>query len=135
MNRSKLGRPASITAALMYLIGFFGGYVPALLAAGFILLCEDENFIRRAAVKTLTILVLVSLASVLTNLIPNMVGIFQSMLAIFRVHFGTSLLDNFTATLSQTLTLIKTALLILMAILALFGKSIDLQPLSNWADK
>ena len=135
MQKSKLGLPAGIMAAIMYLAALFGGYTPALLVGGFILLCEEENFIRRAAVKTLLVLVICSLLNVLIYLIPDIVSIFQSMLSIFNVHFGTDFLDNSSAMLNQSLSLIKTLFLVVMAVLALFGKTIDLKPLNKWADK
>ena len=135
MQKSKLGMPAGIVAAIMYMTGLFGGYFPALLVAGFILLHEDENFIRRAAVKTLVVLFAGSVLNALIYLIPDIVGIFQSLLAIFTIHFGTAFLDNISATFSQSLTLIKTVVLLLLAVLAFFGKTIDLKPLNNWADK
>ena len=135
MQKSKLGLPAGIMAAIMYLTALFGGYAPALLVAGFILLCEEENFIRRAAVKTLSVLVICSLLNVLIYLIPDIVGIFQSLLNIFTVHFSTSFLDNSSSMLNQSLSLIKTLFLVLMAVLALFGKTIDLKALNKWADK
>lgn len=135
MQKSKLGLPAGIMAAIMYLTALFGGYTPALLVAGFILLCEEENFIRRAAVKTLLVLVICSLLNVLIYLIPDIVGIFQSLLNIFTVHFSTSFLDNSSSMLNQSLSLIKTLFLVVMAVLAIFGKTIDLKALNKWADK
>ena len=78
MQKSKLGLPASIAAAIMYMTGLFGGYVAALLAAGFILLVEDENFIRRAAVKTLIILFAFSVLNVLIYLIPDASDVFPA---------------------------------------------------------
>lgn len=124
-----------IMAAIMYMTGLFGGYFPALLVAGFIMLCEEENFIRRAALKTLLILFACSIANVLIRLIPDIVGIFQSMLAIFHVNFGSAFLDNVSSVFSQSLNLAKTAVLILLAVLAFFGKSIDFPFLNKLADK
>ena len=76
MQRSKLGLPAGVAAALMYLVGLFGGYLAAIFAAGFILLQEEENFIRRAAVKTLLIMFAYSVLNVLILLLPDIIGIF-----------------------------------------------------------
>ena len=135
MQKSKLGLPAGIVAAIMYMTGLFGGYFPALLLAGFVLLYEEENFIRRAAVKTLLVMFLFSILNFLIYLIPDIVGIFQSLLAIFKVYFATAFLDNISATFSQTLSLIETVLFLLLTVLAFFGKSIDLKPINNWADK
>ena len=135
LNKTKLGLPAGILAAIMYLVGLFGGYLPALAVAGYILLCEEDNFVRRAAIKTFAVMLLCSLANTVIYLIPDLVGIFQSFFAIFRVVFGTAFLDNASSSLSQTLSLAKSAFLILMAVLAFFGKTIDLKPLNDWADK
>lgn len=135
MQKSKLGLPAGIAAAIMYMTGVFGGYFPALLLAGFVLLYEEENFIRRAAVKTVILMFLFSILNFVIYLIPDIVGIFQNLLAIFKVYFATNFLDNISATFGQTLSLVETVLFLVLAVLALFGKSVDVKPLSNWADK
>ena len=135
MQKSKLGLPAGLAAAIMYMTGVFGGYFPALLLAGFVLLYEEENFIRRAAVKTVILMFLFSILNFVIYLIPDIVGIFQNLLAIFKVYFATNFLDNISATFGQTLSLVETVLFLVLAVLALFGKSVDVKPLSNWADK
>lgn len=135
MQKSKLGLPAGLAAAIMYMTGVLGGYFPALLLAGFVLLYEEENFIRRAAVKTVILMFLFSILNFVIYLIPDIVGIFQNLLAIFKVYFATNFLDNISATFGQTLSLVETVLFLVLAVLALFGKSVDVKPLSNWADK
>jgi uncharacterized membrane protein len=135
MQKSRLGLPAAVVAVLMYLSGLFGGFIPALLVGGYILLCEEENFIRRAAVKTLLVLFVCALVNFLIYLIPDVVGIVQSLLAIFKVHFSTAFLDNASSALSGVMDLIKTIFLIVLAVMACFGKSIDLKPVNKLSDK
>ena len=134
MEKSNLGLPVKIFAALTYLLALFGGYVPAILVTGYILLREDDNFLRRAAVKSMAVLVACSVLSILFNLLPDMVDMLRSMIMIFG-FFSTGFLDNMSAFFANTLSLAKSVVLVLLAVLAVFNKSIDIKPLSAWADK
>ncbi|MBQ7858035.1 MAG: hypothetical protein IJ351_05280 [Oscillospiraceae bacterium] len=135
MEKSNLGLPVKIFAALTYLLALFGGYVPAILVTGYILLREDDNFLRRAAVKSMAVLVACSVLSILFNLLPDMVDMLRSMIMIFGGFFSTGFLDNMSAFFANTLSLAKSVVLVLLAVLAVFNKSIDIKPLSAWADK
>lgn len=136
MLKTRLGLPANVVAAVMYLVALFGnGYLAPLVLAGYILLFEDLNFVRRAAVKSMAILLAVSVVSFVVYLIPNFVETIQHMLWIFDESFDTSVLDNICRFMMDLVYLAEKAVLVLLAVMALFRKSIDIKPLNNLADK
>ena len=135
MQKSKLGLPVGVVAAGLYLIGLFGGYFPALLLAGYILLREEDNFLRRAVVKTFLVMFVCSILNAIVYLLPEYIGIFQNLLAIFNVHFSINVLNYICRACSQCVNLMESLLLLILAILAFFGKSVDLKFISKCVDK
>lgn len=140
MLKTRLGLPANILAAVMYLVALFGGstLVAPLLLAGYILLFEELNFARRAAVKSMAIVLLVLLANFVICCLPNLLDIFENAFQIFdsSMHGAfTRGLTYFTSTLTGMLSLAEKVLLVLLAVFAVFNKSIDIKPLNKLADK
>lgn len=50
MEKTKLGIPVHVLGAVFYLLCVFGGYIPAILIAGYILIRETDENLRTAAV-------------------------------------------------------------------------------------
>ena len=136
MLKTRLGLPANVVAAVMYLVALFGGgYLAPLVLAGYILLFEDLNFVRRAAVKSIAILLAVSVINFVVYLIPSFVDMIQDMLRIFDESFDASTLDQLSVFTMDLVYLAEKALFVVLGILALFRKSIDIKPLNKLADK
>ena len=81
--KTKLGIGFGLAACLCYLIGFFLGSVALVVVAGYVLLCEDNAFVRNAAIKALGITLFFAVCSALLNLIPNLFEIINRIMAIF----------------------------------------------------
>ncbi len=136
MLKTKLGLPANVAAAVMYLVALFGGgYLAPLVLAGYILLFEDLNFVRRAAVKSIALLLAVSVINLVVYLIPNFVDMIQDMLWIFDETFDASTLDRLCVFTMDIVYLAQKVFFVLLAVMALFRKSIDIKPLNKLADK
>ncbi len=136
MLKTRLGLPANVVAAVMYLVALFGGgYLAPLVLAGYILLFEDLNFVRRAAVKSIALLLAVSVINFIVYLIPSFVDMLQDLLWIFGEGFDASILDRLCTFTMDIVYLGEKALFVLLSVLALFRKSIDIKPLNNLADK
>ena len=75
MEKTKLGISVGLMAAGIYLITLFGGLVPAVLLAGYVLLFEDSEWLKKNAVKAVLTYVMFSVASLVLNLIPNAINI------------------------------------------------------------
>lgn len=136
MLKTRLGLPANIVAAVMYLVALFGGgYLAPLVLAGYILLFEDLNFVRRAAVKSIALLLAVSLINFVVYLIPSFVEMIQHMLWIFDENIDFSTLNNLCRFTMDLVYLAEKAMFVVLGVMALFRKSIDIKPLNKLADK
>ena len=86
MQKTKLGISVTLMVAALYFLGLYGGYIITGILVGYILLKEDDQGLKKEAVRVLLLMILFSLAGTALNLIPNIFSIFTSLLEIIDVH-------------------------------------------------
>ena len=92
MEKTKLGVSAGFLCAAAYLLFLFGGYTPALLLVGYILICENDETLRISALTATILALAFSLLNLLIGLLPDILNIFESMLDIFNVYLNLNLI-------------------------------------------
>ena len=55
MQKTRLGITVGLMGALTYFIALFGGYLAMIIVAGYILLFESNEWLKKAAVKAAVI--------------------------------------------------------------------------------
>lgn len=140
MEKTKLGIPVTLMAAIVCLLSYYGGYIIAGIAVGYVLLVEENISLKRLAVKVLAILLAFSLISTLIYLIPNILSTVRSLVYIFDEYaysdeYYNSGFSRFIDFLSSVLSLLKTVLFLLMSWFALKGKELKVPGLDKLLDK
>ena len=51
MQKTRLGISVGMLGAAVYLTGLFSGYLVAILMAGYVLLCEENGWLKRSDIK------------------------------------------------------------------------------------
>ena len=74
MQKTKVGISVGMIGAAVYFAGLFGGYIAVIILAGYILLCEENEWLRRSAVKAVALLMVFSFFTTAANLVPNVIG-------------------------------------------------------------
>ena len=92
MGTTKIGVPAKLLAAFAYLAAFFSGYVAFLLIGGYILIREQNDWLRFHAVKAGVLMVCFSIANALISLIPSLFTWIDDLLGIFGGSFRSVLM-------------------------------------------
>lgn len=126
MEKSKLGISIGIVAALAYFMGIFSGYTVLVLLVGYVLLKEENAWLKKQSVQALLLLVAFSLLSVAVNLIPNLLGLLYDALDIVGVHLYLSVIENLFGLVASALSLVRTVVFVLLGIAALLGKDIKI---------
>ena len=162
MLKTRLGLPANVVAVVMYLVALMGcanvgsidfvgsgmtaqmflsggaAILAPLVLAGYILLFEELNFVRRAAVKSIALILVAVVVNVVLTLIPDLLAVIEKMLNIFdETMYGDFMrgYGSFTGMMTSMVALAEKVFLVLLAILAVFNKSIDMKCLTKLADK
>lgn len=96
MQKSKLGVSVALMGAALYFLGLFSGYVALIILAGYVLLMEENVWLKKTAVKSVALLMLFSLILSVLGLIPSLVNFIDDTVNI--------LAEASTSASSQTLS-------------------------------
>ena len=75
MKKTKLGISVGLLGAAIYFMGLFSGYLVVVLLAGYVLLCEDNEWLKKSAVKAVSVMALFSFLITVVNLVPNAISV------------------------------------------------------------
>jgi len=135
MEKSKLGIPVTLVAAAAWLLGLYSGYLIAGILVGYVLLAEENLWLKKTCLKVLVLMLGFSVAFTALDLLPNLLNILYGFLEIFNVHLYLSFVHDVFNFFYQILSLVKTLLFLGLGIAAAMGKSFKLPLLDKFADQ
>ncbi len=133
MEKSKLGISVCLLGALVFLSGYTGLTVLALVA-GYILLKEENATLKKYAVYAVVISLAFTLLSMCLGGLENLISIinFRSWMYDSTVW---SIIRSIISMLGYILALAEKVILGLFAVCALFGKTIKIGVLDKFVEK
>lgn len=135
MQKTKLGVSVAVLGAAMYFTGLFSGYIITIILAGYILLMEENVWLKKAAVKSVALMIAFSVLSALLGLIPDVIGFVDSIVNIFGASFRISVLSNIIYMLREGLDLVEKVLFLLLGLKALNQGTIKVPVIDKLVDK
>ena len=126
MEKTKLGISVGLFGALMYAIGLWGGYFLTIAAVAYVLIREESAWLKQTAVKALALTFLFPLISVAIGVIPDLVGLVQSVMNLFDEFFSMEIILEIETILRSILNIVEYVIFILLGIFALGKKTIRL---------
>lgn len=126
MQKTRLGISVGLLAAATFFSGLFGGYVATILLAGYTLLFEDNAWLKKAVVKAVAVMISFSVLGFVVGLIPDLIGLINSIFNIFGGHFTLTFVDRLFSSIAGALSLIKDIVFVLLGVKALSQGSIAL---------
>lgn len=135
MQKTRLGISVGLMGFITYFACYFGGYLAAILLFGYILLVENNQWLRKTAVKALLLTVAFSLLSALIGLIPDVIDFIGSIVNVFNGSFYLTIVSKIVTVLTSAIGLIKTVLFIILGIKALSQGSITVPVVDDLTNK
>ncbi len=135
MQKTKLGISVGLMGFITYFACYFGGYIAAILLFGYILLVENNQWLRKTAVKALLLTVAFSLLSALIGLIPDIIEFIGSIVSVFNGSFYLSIVSKIVTVLISAIGLIKTVLFIVLGFKALSQGSVNVPVVDDLTNK
>ncbi len=124
--KTKLGISVELVAAFAFLAAFLGGYIPAILVAGYILIVEEDAWLKKAAVKAVAILAFFGFCTAVIRMIPEFLAWIDGIANLFEGDITYGAVTRVVNVLVDTLDLIRSILFICLAFLSLKKKSITI---------
>lgn len=87
MKKTKLGITVGALGAITYLAGFFSGYLVVIILAGYVLLFEENAWLKRSVVKAIVLMAFFSVLVAVLNLMPDIIGFIGNIALVFNGHF------------------------------------------------
>ena len=126
MEKTKLGVTVGALGAFTYFAGYFSGYFVAVILAGYILLMEENIWLKRCSVKSVTLLAAFSLLNALLNLIPDVIGFIGSLANVFNGYFEIVKLRELVSMLTSAVYIVQKVLFLCLGLRALNQRTINL---------
>lgn len=135
MQKSKLGVSIGLLGAAVCFLGLFGGYVPALIAVGYILLFEENEWIKKNSVKVLAVMITFSVLITVVELIPDAISVISSLLNIINGHLSIPIIGSLVGFITTALSFLRTLILLCMGLKALNQGTISVPIVDSMIDK
>lgn len=126
MQKTKLGISVGLLGALIYFAGLFSGILAMVLIAGYVLLVEDNEWLKKTGVKALALSIVFSLAITVIGLIPDAINIVTSFLSILNINIYLSLVSSIISLLKSIINFVETILFIGLGLKALNQGTIEI---------
>ena len=86
MQKTKLGISVGTLCAAIYFTGIFGGYFTAVFLAGYVLLVENNEWLRKNAVKAIVLMIIFSIVTAIINLIPDAISCVEHICLLWDLY-------------------------------------------------
>ena len=138
MQKTKLGVSVGVLCAILFFAACFGGWLPALLIAGYILLNEENPWLKKTTIKAFLLMILFIIVPAVLNLIPGFFNILDSIWYIFEKPLDVKFFFTIERIINALNTIIYYAervLFLVLGVLALKQSTIKLPGIDNLLNK
>ena len=135
MEKSKLGLPVGLFGALIFAMAYFGGYTVLFLLVGYVLIREEDAWLRRTAVKAVLVSVAFSVINLLLGLVPDMIGIVDDLFNVFGSYFSIHFISNVMNLLGSILSFVKMLVFVNLGVLCLSKKQVKIPVIDDFLEK
>lgn len=135
MQKTKLGISVGLLGAALYFLGLFSGYLATILVAGYVLLCENDEWLKKTAVKSVAVLMAFSFVSAVITLIPNAINFVDSVFSVFGGDFHIYFVTNVINVITTALSILQKLLLLGLGLLAFKQETIPVPVIDGLINK
>ena len=135
MQKSKLGISVGLLGAAIFFVCFFGGYTAAVILAGYILLFEENAWLKRIAVKGVVLMIALATLSAAIYLLPNVITLIDSIATVFGGHVYIAFISNIIRVIDAGLVILEKIAFIILGFKALKVRTIRIPVIDALVDK
>ena len=140
MQKSKLGISVGLLCAALYFSYLFGNILIPVAIVAYILIVEENIWLKKSAVKSLVIYAVLSIVlPYVINLIPDVLDVVDSLLNVFNVYLRNTQVFNIIYNIfdffNNILYIVRRFAYIILGVLALKQATIKLPVVDNFINK
>lgn len=138
MQKTKLGISVGLLGAILYFSGLFAGYFVTAAIVAYVLIREENEWLRKTAVKALVLAFFFPILQKVVGVLPDLIDLANDALNMVKLNFA----DKFFAFLLKPFSLLYSVVsiahyvvFILLGVLALSEKSFKVPVIDSLIDK
>lgn len=144
MEKSKLGISLNLFSAILYFLGALSNIIIITIAAAYVLICEENEKLKRTAIKALLITIALSIVTYLMinllSLSAHIFNVIQNFRLIDNSSFNTNfyfsnLVQYIQMSANQILSIIQILIPVVLGFRAYRQKDIKIKWIDNILDK
>ncbi len=135
MQKAKLGVSIGALGAAVCFLGLFGSYIAVVVAVGYVLLFEENEWLKKNSVKVLAVMLTMSFLGAVIGLIPDVIGLISSLLNIFGGSFSIPVISSIIYFLGNAIDLLNTLILLGMGLKSFNQGTITIPVIDAMIDK
>lgn len=134
MLKSKLGISIALVGAAMYFLGAVS-FIPAMLLAGYVLIAEQNEWLRRQAAKMIGVVIVFGLLSIAVGWLDDAASVLNIIVGWFDDDVYIRIPANLTSLCQYVISLAREIFLLVMGFMALGMKGVKLGVVDKQLDK
>ncbi|HEX3037684.1 MAG TPA: hypothetical protein VHO94_01655 [Oscillospiraceae bacterium] len=134
MQKTKLGISVGLLGAAICFMGVIN-IIPMILLAGYVLWAEDNEWLKKLAVKAVIVFVAAAILLAFVGILDDVVSFCNSLVGSFVSNFTINIPLNLDALLKDIICVIRDGLLLILGISALHQGSISVGSVDKLVDK
>lgn len=107
MQKTKFGISVGMLGAIVFFLALFGGYLAVTIAVGYVMLFEQNEWLKKGAIKAITLMIVLAICTAVLNLIPNAINVINNFVSIFGGSFSLNIVDNTIKALVSVINIIE----------------------------
>lgn len=135
MQKTRLGISVGLLGAAICLSGLFSGYIITILLAGYVLLFEENAWLKKTGIKVVALMFSFSILHAIVGLLPSGIGLIDSILNIFNESFSIIIISKIVNLIKNALSLMETVVFILLGVKAFNQGTIRVPVVDNLVNK
>ena len=135
MQKTKLGISVGLLGATIYFTSLFSGYLVPIVLTGDVLLFEENEWLKKNAVKAVALLASFSLLTTVIYLIPNAIGFIDNIFAIFNGNFNVTFLSKIVTAILSAIDIVEKILFVGLGLKALNQGSVSVPVVDKLINK
>lgn len=133
--KSKLGVSVGVLGAVTYMLVLTGFDLVALLLVGYILLREENEWLKKSVVKAVVLSLVFTFISYAVNLIPSLLGWVSNLIDIFGSPLNYGVVSSIIGLITSGLSIVKVVLFLILAVKALSQSNVSVPVVDSIVNK
>jgi uncharacterized membrane protein len=135
MEKTKLGISVGLVGAILYCLGLFGGALVTIAAVAYVLIFEENEWLKKTAVKVVFLMFLFPIVQFAVGLIPDLARIVVDFLNIFKVYPDIAIVYAIENLIYGLVNIAKYVVFAIFCVMALSKKSVKIPLIDSLIDK